>query len=194
MYKSVIEEQICEVEASLLAVVASIDPDLVPASEAPRLFERLDRISRAASAARTLLARRLADSLEWQRKGFRSAEEHLAATVGTSLGAAKTEMATSEALRALPATRAGMLKGSLSPAQGSAIAGAASVNPSAERPLLDQAGRTNLRELQEAAGRARAAADPDPDATHARLHKQRATVAAHRRRGHGPPPRPRHRG
>ena len=173
MYKSAIEKQISEVEASLLAVVASIDPDLVPASEAPRLFERLDRIARAAVGARTMLARRVADSLEWQRKGFRSPEEHLAAASGTSLGAAKTEMQTSEALRSLPSTRAGMLDGSLSPAQGSVIAGAAVMNPSAERDLLAKASRTNLRELQEAAGRARAAADPNPDATHARLHKQR---------------------
>ena len=66
-----------------------------------------------------------------------------------------------------------MLDGSLSPAQGSVIAGAASVNPGAERDLLAKAQRTNLRELQEAAGRARAAADRDPDATHARLHRQR---------------------
>lgn len=173
MFRSVLEQRIGEVEASLLAVVDTIDPDAVPASEATRLFERLDRIARAASGARTLLARRVADSLEWQRKGFRSAEEHLAATAGTSLAAAKTEMQTSQALRSLPSTRAGMLDGSLSPAQGSVIAGAAVANPAAERDLLDQAGRTNLRELQEAAGRARAAADADPEATHARLHRQR---------------------
>ena len=173
MFQSVLEGQLAEVEASVLAVVGSIDPDAVPASEAPRLFERLDRIARAASAARTLLARRVADSLEWQRKGFRSPEEHLAAASGTSLGVARAEMATSEALRSLPSTRAGMLDGTLSPAQGSVIAGAAVANPGAERSLLDQAGRSNLRELQEAAGRARAAADADPDATHARLHKQR---------------------
>ncbi len=129
MFQSVLEQQISEVESSLLAVVDTIDPDAVPASEAPRLFERLDR--RAASAERTLLARRVADSLEWQRKGFHTPEEHLAATVGTSLGAAKTEMATSEALRSLPSTRTGMLEGSLSPAQGSVIAGAAAVNPGA---------------------------------------------------------------
>ncbi|MGQ0433925.1 MAG: DUF222 domain-containing protein [Microthrixaceae bacterium] len=173
MFQSPLERHVGEVESSLVAVVGSIDPDAVPASEATRLVERLDRIVRAASAARTLLARRMADSLEWQRKGFRSPEEHLAATVGTSLSAAKTDLATSEALRALPATRAGMLDGSLSAAQGSVIAGAASVNPAAEGDLIQKAGRTNLRELQEEAGRARAAADRDPEATHARLHRQR---------------------
>ena len=173
MFRSPLEQKVDDVESSLLAVVGAIDPDSVPASEATRLLERLDRIGRAATAARTLLARRMADSLEWQRRGFRSPEEHLAAVAGTSLAAAKTDLATSEALRALPATRSGMLDGSLSAAQGSVIAGAAAVNPRAEQDLIDKAGRTNLRELQEEAGRARAAADPDPDATHARLHRQR---------------------
>lgn len=173
MFQSVLEQRVCEVEVSLLAVVGSIDPDEVPASEAARVFERLDRISRAAAAARTLLARRMAASLEWQRRGFRCPEEHLAATTGSSLGAAKTEMATSEALASLPVLREGMLDGSLSGAQGAVIAAAAVVNPAAERALVDKASRANLRELQEEAGRVRAAADADPDATHARLHRQR---------------------
>ncbi|MGQ0431744.1 MAG: DUF222 domain-containing protein [Microthrixaceae bacterium] len=173
MFQSVLERQVSDVESSLLTVVGSIDPDAVPASEATRLFERLDRIARAASAARTLLARRMAESLEWQRQGFRSPEDHLAATVGTSLSAAKTALQTSEALRSLPSTRGGMLDGTLSPAQGEVIAGAALANPSAEQTLIERAAHTNLRELQEEACRARAAADPDPDATHARLHKQR---------------------
>lgn len=173
MFQSELERQVRGVEEALVAAVGALDPDAVPASEATRLVERLDRVARAASAARTVLARRMADSLEWQRHGFRSAEEHLASVAGTSLAAARTELATSEALRALPTTRDALLDGSLSPAQGSVIAGAAKVNPGAERDLLERAGRTNLRELQEAAGRARAAADPDPDATHARLHRQR---------------------
>lgn len=173
MFQSELEREVGGVEAALLAAVETIDPDLVPASEATRLVERLERIVRAASAARTLLARRMADSLEWQRRGFRSPEEHLASVAGTSLSAAKTELSTSEALRSLPATRGAMLDGSLSAAQGSVIAGAARVNPRAERSLIEQASHTNLRELHEEAGRVRAAADPDPDATHARLRKQR---------------------
>ncbi len=173
MFQSELEQRVSDAESSLLAAVGAIDPDVVPASEATRLVERLDRIARSASAARTLLVRRMADSMEWQRRGFRSPEEHLAAVAGTSLSAAKTELATSDALQSLPATRDALLDGSLSPAQGGVIAGAARANPGAERSLIEQAGRTNLRELQEEAGRARAAADPDPDATHARLRKQR---------------------
>lgn len=173
MHTSVLERKVMEVEATLLEIASALDPDDVPASEAPRVFARLDRIARAATAARTVLARRVADSREWQRKGFRSPEEHLAATAGTSLGAARAEMATSEALRSLPGTRQGMLEGTLSPAQGTVIAAAATVNRDAEDELIAAAQRSNLRELQDQAARARAAADPDPSATHARIHRQR---------------------
>ncbi|MEO7427957.1 MAG: DUF222 domain-containing protein [Acidimicrobiales bacterium] len=170
MHTSVIERRAMEIEASMLELAASIDPDAVPASEAPRLFKRMDRIARAATAARMVLARRVDDSLEWRRRGFRSAAEFVAAAAGTSLSAARSEMEVSHALRSLLATRERMLDGSLSAVQGTVIAGAAAVNPGAETALIEAAGRSNLQELREHAGRARAAADADPMATHARIH------------------------
>lgn len=173
VFVSQLEQQIEEVEAAMIAVAEALDPDDVPASVAPRLFERLDRIARSAAAARTLLARRVDDSLEWKRRGFRSAAELVAATSGTSLGAARSELDTSRRLRDLPATSREMVRGAVSVAQGQVIADAATADPAAEGDLLDQAGRSNLQELREAAGRVKAAADSDPDATHARLHKQR---------------------
>lgn len=173
MFEPPLVTKIAACEAALRDVVGGLDPDEVTASEAVRAFEGLERIVRTAAAARTLLARRVDDSLEWRRRGFHSAAEFVAATSGTTLGAAKTEMETSQALRSLPTTRAGLLDGSLSPAQGGVIAGAATVNPGAERALIDTARRANLQELREEAAKAKAAADPDPDATHARLHRQR---------------------
>ncbi len=65
MFRSELEQRVSDAESSLLAAVGAIDPDLVPASEATRLVERLDRIARSASAARTLLVRRMADSMDW---------------------------------------------------------------------------------------------------------------------------------
>jgi hypothetical protein len=173
MFTSEIERQLMEVEQSMLDLAAAVDPDNVPASAAPRLFERLDRIARTATATRTLLARRVDDSLEWQRKGFRSAAEYLAATSGTSLGDARTELDTSKALPALPCTRRALIDGRISPAQGAVIADAAKVNPAAEADLVAKAPRTNLRELREEAGRAKAAADRDPMATHERIRRNR---------------------
>jgi hypothetical protein len=173
MIQSAPEEQAMAVERRAMALAAAIDPDGVPASEAVRLYERLDRAGRAIAAAKTLLARRVDDSMEWRRRGFRSAAEHLAATSGTSLGAARGELDTSSALVHLEGTRSALVEGTISAAQGAVIAGAASVNPDAEGQLIAQAGSANLRELREAAGRARAAADADPMATHRRLHQVR---------------------
>ncbi len=173
MFQSDLERQVGAAEEAVRAAVAAIDPDDIPASEAVRLFERLDRIVRSATAGRTLLARRVDDSGVWQRKGHRSAAEHVAAVTGTSLGAAKGEVETSKALRDLPKTRRKMIDGSISPQQGSLIAGAAKVNPQAERALLERAGTANLQELRDDALRAKAAADQTPAATHARLHRER---------------------
>lgn len=170
---SEIERQIEAVEASMVAVAERLDPDAVPASAAPRLFERLDRIARSAAAARTLLARRVDDSLEWKRRGFASAAELVAATAGTSLSAARTELDTSRRLRELPTTRREMLRGTVSAVQGHVIADAATADPAAEQCLITEARRSNLRELREAAGRVKANADANPDATYARLHRQR---------------------
>jgi hypothetical protein len=178
MYRSVLEQEVSEIDAALRAAVDHLDPDDIPACEATRLFEGLERIVRTATAARTLLARRVDDSLEWRRLGFRTAAEFMAARSGTSLGAARTQMETSNALRGLPATRDRLLDGTLSADQGAAIAGAATVNPAAEHQLIDCAATSNLQELREQAQRAKAAADPDPEATHARLHRERRGTRA----------------
>ena len=173
MHQSALEQQVATTEASLREAVAGLDPDDIPAGEATRLFDGLDRIVRTATAARTLLARRVDDSLEWKRRGYRSAAEFMAARSGTSLGAARTEIETSNALRRLPATTEKLLAGAISPQQGALIAGAATANPAAERQLLETAKTANLTELRDDALRAKAAGDPDPDATHARIHRER---------------------
>ncbi len=174
MFQSVLELQALEVERQAFRLAAAAaDPDDVPASEAVRIYERIDRAGRAIAAAKTLLARRVDDSMEWRRKGFASAAEHLAATSGTSVGAAREELDTSRALPTLPKTRAALIDGKLSPAQGSVIAGAARANPGAEVGLIGKARTATLRDLKDDAARAKAAADPDADATRARIHRER---------------------
>lgn len=176
MFRSALEQRVEVAETAIGQVAAGLDPDAIPASEATRIYEGLERIVRTATAARVLLARRVDDSMEWKRKGFRSAAEFLAAKSGTSLGAAKTDLETSSALRELDETRRQMLDGSLSPDQGGVIAGAAKRNPGAERNLIKKAKKANLQELREEAAKAKAAADPSPEATHARLHRERRTT------------------
>ncbi len=177
MFRSELERRVEVAETAIGQVADGLDPDAIPASEATRLYEGLERIVRTATAARVLLARRVDDSMEWKRTGFRSAAEFLAARSGTSLGAAKTDLETSNALRDLDETRRQMLAGSLSPDQGGVIAGAAKRNRSAERHLIKKAKKANLQELREEAAKAKAAADPSPEATHARLHRERRVSA-----------------
>ena len=176
MFQSVLETQMEAAEAALQRAVDGFDPDAIPASEAVRVHARLERMVRTASAARTLLARRVADSMEWKRQGYASAAEHLAATSGRSLGAARTELETSAALAGLPRTRDGMLTGALSPDQGAVIAGAAVASPAAERALIDTAQTANLHELRNEALKVKAAADGDPAATHARIRRERRVI------------------
>lgn len=173
MFRSVLEQRVAALGEAVQRVVADLDPDAVPASEAVRVFGQLDRIVRSATAGRTLLARRVDDSLEWKRKGYKSAAEFTAATSGRSLGAARAEMDTSNALRNLDQTRRGMIEGELSPEQGETIAGAARVNGAAEEGLIQAAGTSNLNELRDQAQRAKAAADPSPEDTYRRIRRER---------------------
>ena len=161
-------------EAACVAAAASVrDPDDIPASQAIVLYETLERAGRAVAAAKTLLAKRVAASKQWQTKGFGSAAEQLAQISGKSLGAAKTELETSDALDGLVATKAALLEGRVSEAQGQIIANAAKLNPEAERSLIKKAKRTNHQQLREEALKAKAAADPDPAARYRRIHSDR---------------------
>jgi hypothetical protein len=161
-------------EAACRAAAAAVqDPDDVPASQAVLLYETLERAGRAIAAAKTLLAKRVAASGQWKSKGHGSAAEHLAAISGRSLGAARSELETSDALDDLAETKQALLGGDLSEAQGQVVVNAAKVNPHAEGHLIEKAKRTNHRELRDEAQRAKAAADRDPDARHRRIDAER---------------------
>ena len=174
MFCTEIQREVMTLRERCAGLVARLDPDDLPASQAPGLWCDLERLARLVAAAKTVVARRVDDSLVWQREGFASAVEYLAAHGGTSLGAARQELATSRALAELPRTRAALVGGTVSAQQGALIAEAAKVNPAAERTLVDAAGRDSFTELKDRALRAKAAGDPDPDATQRRLHRARA--------------------
>ncbi|MFL6206935.1 MAG: DUF222 domain-containing protein, partial [Acidimicrobiales bacterium] len=136
-------------------------------------YETLERCSRAIAAAKTLLAKRVEASGRWKTKGHSSAAEHLASISGRSLGAARGELETSNALEDLPATKEALLGGDLSESQGQVIANASKVNPQAEQHLIDHARKANHQALRDEARRAKAAADRDPEATHRRINAER---------------------
>lgn len=167
-------QEVAEVRARVADIAARLDPDDLPASYAPALWCELDQLARQVAAAKVLVARRVDDSLAWKREGFASAAEFLAARGGTSLGSARKELDTSKALPDLPATTQALLDGTLSVAQGALIAEAATVNPGAERTLVDAAGRDSFKELKDRSLRAKAAGDADPEVTQRRLHRNRS--------------------
>lgn len=133
------------------------------------MWEAFAAIERQASAAKTLLAARVADV----HTGQGTPEEHLARKAGTSRRAARRAIATSRHLRSLPGTEAALRRGELSPQQAETVVDAATVNPAAESSLLDTARTGTLKQLRDDALRAKAAADPDPDVTHERIHRDR---------------------
>jgi hypothetical protein len=159
--------------AAWAAASAVRNPDEISAADAVALYQVMERVARAAGAAKLLLAKRVEASGEAQRRGYRTTAELLAKLSGSSLGAAKGDLETSEALDDLPETKDALLGGDVSPEQGKIVAGAAKTNPQAERRLLERAKTANNRELQEEAQKARAEADPDPEATHRRIHQDR---------------------
>lgn len=176
MFFSEIHREVFTHREALGRIVHRLDPDDVPASQAPALWCELDQIARQVGAAKALLARRVDDSLVWKREGFRSAAEYLAAHGGTSLGAARAELDTSRALPTLPTTRDALVEGTVSAQQGALIADASRLNPEAERSLVDAATKHSFRELRDKAHRAKAAGDRDPEATQRRIHRQRRLV------------------
>jgi hypothetical protein len=171
-----IHQEVVAQREALAALVRRIDPDELPASQAPALWRELDVMGRQIAAAKLLVARRVEDSHRWKGEGFASPAEYLAAHGGTSLSAARAELEVSKALPVLPGTCAALVEGTLSPQQGALIAEAAKVNPGAERSLLESAGRHSFKELKDEAQRAKAAGDPDPEATQRRIHSERRLI------------------
>lgn len=159
--------------AAWAAAAAVRNPEDISAAESVELYRVMDRIARAAGAAKLLLAKRVDASGEARRRGYRTTAELLAKLSGSSLGTAKGELETSEALAGLPTTTDALLGGAVSPEQGKIVVAAAKHNPTAERKLLQSARTANNNELQQEAQQAKAHADPDPAATHRRIHRER---------------------
>jgi Domain of unknown function (DUF222) len=166
-------ETVVRIRGQLAELLAALDPDAISGPAAGDLWSEFDRIERLGSAGKTLLARRIAATHNRDRIGTRTAAESLARSAGTSTAAAKQALETSTRITDLPAVANALRRGELSPAQASAISGAADADPTAQHRLLDLASRVSLGGLREECARITAAADPDPDATNRRIHEQR---------------------
>src|SRR5947209_7714544 len=117
------------VERELRRWVGGLDPNAVPLPEALELFEAYAAVVRLGESAKTLLAGRVEEARTWQRAGYRSAAEQLAAVSGSSVSAARNRLETSKQIETLPATTNALRAGQLSAATAEAIASAATVAP-----------------------------------------------------------------
>jgi Domain of unknown function (DUF222) len=167
-------DQVVSVRGQLAELVTGLEPDALSGQAARGWWAELDRVERLAAAGKTLLARRVADTHRPEQRGTKTAAEELAHQGGTSTGAAKDAVHTSQRLPDQPRVDAALRRGELSAAQAAAISSATAANPAEEARLVELAGQVSLVELREECARVRAAADPNPEATNRRLHAARA--------------------
>ena len=121
--------EVRELASSVRGLLADLDPTEVPLTAAPDLWRAFTELRKLAAAGETLLTARAAAANEWKHAGHANAAEWLAHNTGTSVGAARTDLNTSQRLEQLPATTNALKTGALSPQQADAIADAATTNP-----------------------------------------------------------------
>jgi hypothetical protein len=167
-------EEVRSAEKALSRAARALEPGALDVKGAKRLVDVATRCERLAVAIRGRAARRVEDAVNWKTDGHQSAANWLADATGTSVGAASRSLGTARKLEQLPETQDAFGSGELSEDQASAIAQAASLDPTAERRLLARARRGGSfrrfrDECRDAAVRARG------DKKHAQhLHESRA--------------------
>ncbi|MBV8951771.1 MAG: DUF222 domain-containing protein [Actinobacteria bacterium] len=90
------------------------------------------RTTRSTRSA-TLLARRVEETRAWERAGHRNAAEFVAQRSGSSVGAARTQLAVSKQLEQLPAVADAVRNGQLSTTQAELVADGAPRTPTPPR-------------------------------------------------------------
>jgi hypothetical protein len=158
---------------ALFRYAAGFDASVLSAQQAAAVVADAAAIEKMAATLKGLAASRAAEAGAWREAGERSAAHHLARTTGTSVGQAAEVLDTARRLEQLPAVAAAARSGELSAQQAAAVAAAASADASAERRLLEAAGRSSLGELREECARTTAAALPDPEARRRQIHAGR---------------------
>jgi len=154
--KSQLASDIAAIGVALRAVVSELRPNDVPLPWAPEVLAAFADVQRVAESGRVLMTSRAAQAREWERQGYASAADWLAAQQGTTTGRARADLETSGHLDSLEATADAVRAGHLSPEQAGAVTDAASVNPGAETDLLDRARKDSLRRTRAEAERRKA--------------------------------------
>jgi len=151
---------------------AAFDAALVGAAAAV-VVGHASAVEKMAATVKTLAAARVAETDLWRAEGDRSAAHHLARITGTSVGVAADALNTAHRLDKLPDAAGAARRGELSASQVSAIADAASADPSAEARLVETARQSSLQELKDDCSRTKACASNDSEARRRRIHDRR---------------------
>jgi hypothetical protein len=170
-------------ETALAGLCRALDPDDIPLPDAEAVYDSLARMEKFVAGAKLRLARRVEEAGGWEREGAPSPAHQLARKTGTSVGQARTSLATSKKLTKLDDTDDAVRDGQLSTQQADAVADAASDAPEAEQRLLGAAKRQPLGELRDTCAKAKAAADRDGEERRKRIHAAR--LCLHRRTADG---------
>lgn len=177
----------------LAVIVAGVRPAEVGLEEVDRLVEVFAAIERLGVAGKLLLAARAA---EVPRAGTadRDSAGFLARVTGSSVGAARAAVETSERLAALPQVAAAVRAGQLNETRANVVADAAAAAPEEEECLLRLARRESMKHLRERARSIKAAADTrTAEEKHDDLVRTRRAVSGVTPEGaghldvHGPP-------
>ena len=155
--------------------ISSFEPERFEAAVACSLVEAFAELERLGAAGKALAARQVVATGAWKHYGaHRDAASWLATTTGDTVGAARSALDTADRLAELPATEAAMRAGELSTAQVDAIAAAASVDPCAERQLLERSRHDGVRGLRNECARVKAAACSDSEERYEHIRATRS--------------------
>ena len=137
-----------DMATGLRSALADLDPERLSGPDAARLLEVFSEIEKLAAGGRLLAARRVESSNVWRRRGHRSAAAHVAEATGTGMGPAITTLQAARQLGSLPVTEEAIREGRLSETQVKEIAGAAILQPEAEKTLVETAQNQPLTMLK----------------------------------------------
>jgi hypothetical protein len=147
--------------------------EFVPAvCDAPMTYQKLAHMKRLAESSMILVAQDVEKSGVWQRKGYRSVAEYLAADAGTSVTSAKSLLETSRRVAEQPKVEQALRAGELSMAKAELVSSAIEVAPEEADRLLELAVSAPVAKVKEEVLRAKAAVDADEN--HARIRKERS--------------------
>jgi hypothetical protein len=168
-------EQLRQATAALRRVLVDLEPGCLDGAQARRLVEEFAEAERLAAAGKAIARRRVEQTRAWAHAGaYRDAAGWLAATTGTTVGAARATVETAQRLESLPETEAALRAGELSTVQANEIADAASADPSAERALLESAHVDGVKGLKDRCARVKAAARDDETAHYEAIRRRRS--------------------